>query len=511
MSGNNIVLPFSKLYGVIDSESIFKILQMKKVNFLIIYFSFLVSSIHSQITTFEKTFDYGHAEEGQGIVQTKYEGYFIGGPQWFSSCYASLLAVKTDSLGNEQWHRLDHFACLDVLHDVVLADDGNFVGIGEAGNNGTTNIVLVKYSQNGEIIWVKFYQSPSYGFGNAVSKTNDGGFILAGAAGGMNLYADAYIIRTDSSGNELWSKSFGSGSIENALDVIQTTDGGFAVTGYQDGIYPNTTVENAFLWKVSSQGDSLWLKNYGNETTPSRGYGLVELSNGNIIIGGDIAGGGPYWGIYTVLVDSLGNVIKEKKSIGPDNQYCAGINKDLSGNKIMVVGETYNYNTQGKQDLYLLALTPDLDSLWQRLYGGPDSDSGNDIIPTSDGGFAIVGYTGINVDLYLIKTDSMGCVIPGCNISATNPPPQSPDHGISIFPNPTNTTCTIECWLPVSQSVWISCYDVTGRRVFRQALARLPAGLQDIPLDMRDFPIGLYVVQIQGDEGVDYMAKVIRF
>ncbi|MEC3875401.1 T9SS type A sorting domain-containing protein [Chryseobacterium salviniae] len=106
-------------------------------------------------------------------------------------------------------------------------------------NNGY-DFHLVKLNQQGEEVWEKYFSGQNHDFLSATVNTQEGGFLLAGTSfSGKGLDkkedskggSDIWLIRINEFGDELWQKTIGSASDEEARAVIQTTDMGFFVAG----------------------------------------------------------------------------------------------------------------------------------------------------------------------------------------------------------------------------------------------------------------------------------------
>ena len=112
-------------------------------------------------------------------------------------------------------------------------------GKSQQPNNGY-DFHLVKLNQQGEEVWEKYFSGQNHDFLSATVNTQDGGFVLAGTSfSGKGLDkkeeskggSDIWLIRINEFGDELWQKTIGSNSDEEARAVIQTTDLGFFVAG----------------------------------------------------------------------------------------------------------------------------------------------------------------------------------------------------------------------------------------------------------------------------------------
>jgi hypothetical protein len=110
---------------------------------------------------------------------------------------------------------------------------------GQQQNNGY-DFHLVKLNQQGEEVWEKFFAGQNHDFLSATVNTQEGGFLLAGtsySSKGLDKKddskggSDLWLIRINEFGDELWQKTIGGSSDEEARSVIQTMDLGFFVAG----------------------------------------------------------------------------------------------------------------------------------------------------------------------------------------------------------------------------------------------------------------------------------------
>lgn len=273
---------------------------------------------------------------------------------------SAVMAQGPDTL----WTRTYGGASDDWGYDAIVTSDGNYVIAGATktyGTNPTTgNAYILKVDGNGDTLWTRVYGGTGGEDVDAVRQTADGGYILAGytSTSGAGA-ADCYLIRLDSSGNLVWTHTYGGVNFEEARAVQPTSDGGYVFTGYTTSFGAGTPAqENIYVVKTNSIGDTIW----------TRAYGGVN--------------------------DEIGYSIEQT----PDGGY-------------LVAGYTSSYGV-GSSDAWLLRLNASGDTLWTRTYGGPGGEGAYWLIPTNDSGYAFAGYTatftpGINQQ-YLVKIDSAG-------------------------------------------------------------------------------------------------------
>jgi hypothetical protein len=196
------------------------------------------------------------------IVQTTDLGYAIG-------CQPNGTVIKIDEQGNIQWEKaLGSARCY-----VLQATDGNYVIAGDRQNTGTGgyDAFLLKINQNGGQLWSKTFQ---FGFITGVTtfvETPDGGYAFAGQTSG-------YFAKTDSNGNLIWNQTYLAPSTGNSLDfscVANDVNGGFVLAGFE------TNGLGGYLLKTDSQGNIQSTYQYQNSSIQS----IVKTPNGYVAAG----------------------------------------------------------------------------------------------------------------------------------------------------------------------------------------------------------------------------------
>ena len=176
--------------------------------------------------------------------------------------------------------------------------------------NGDNDVYLIKTDGSGIEQWTKTFGGIGGEIGYSVQKTTDGGYIITGETSTFgNGGSDVYLIKTDGSGIEQWTKTFGGTGYDEGYSVQQTTDGGYIITGCkQDAASLGNGDYDVFLIKTDGSGIEQWTKTFG-ETGDDQGFSVQLTTDGGYIIAGKTGsfGNGDY-DIYLIKTDGNGNI-----------------------------------------------------------------------------------------------------------------------------------------------------------------------------------------------------------
>ncbi|UCE37745.1 MAG: Ig-like domain-containing protein [Thermoplasmata archaeon] len=373
----------------------------------------LIKTNSEDVASWSRPFGGSSSDEGVSVLQTSDGGYIIAGytESYGAGGYDAWL-IKTDSSGSETWNKTFGGSNHDFGASIEQTADGGYIIAGNTQSYGVglRDAWLIKIDSSGTESWNKTFGGNIHDFGNFVQQTSDGGYIIAGytesyGAGGYNTW----LIKTDSSGNETWNKTFGGSSDDWGNSVWQTSDGGYIIAGitYSYG----AGIADAWLIKTDSSGTESWNKTFGGSDIDS-GYSVHQISDGGYIIGGNTQsyGAGKY-DAWLIKTDSSGNEQWNKTFGGSSQDYCESVLQTSDGGFI-ITGSTISYGTGG-YNAWLIKTDSFGSEKWFKILGGSESDTGRSVHQTSDSGYIIAGYTnsyGIGVpslpNIWLVKDDS---------------------------------------------------------------------------------------------------------
>ena len=299
----------------------------------------------------------------------------------------------------------------DFAYYMQQTSDGGYVSIGQTENFGAggLDIYLIKMDSAGEVLWTKTYGGSGDEFGYYVQETSDGGYIIAGETSSFGLdSSDVYLIKTNSSGDVMWTKTYGGSKIDVGSCVQQTYDGGYVIIGHTESYGEGSA--DSYLIRTDSVGDTLFTKTYGGIGWD--GSYIVQITNdfGYILSGETYGFGSGPSDVYLIKVDENG-VTEWTKTFGGNGYEGAWGVQQTTDNGYIVAGWANSFGA-GNYDVYLIRTDSNGDTIWTKTYGGTGLDVGIQVQQTSDNGFIVAGYTysfgAGGGDVYLIKTNANG-------------------------------------------------------------------------------------------------------
>lgn len=523
---------------------------------LFIFLLVLISVAGYGQTTFQQVYERNTAV-GYAGQQTSDGGYIMSGLTTVTSTNYDYLVVKTTANGDTAWTKTYGGIGNEESYTMQQTTDGGYIfaGIDSSSGLGNYNVYLVKTDANGDTLWTKSYGGSSDDFGQAVQQTADGGYIVAGYTGSFGVgNNDVYLLKTDANGNLAWSKTYGGAQGDYAFAVKQTADGGYIIAGITSsfGVTTNGNYNDVYLLKTNSTGVLAWSKTYGRDGD-DWGYGVVQTNDGGYAVTGHTQKDSldNFSQLCLIKTDAIGDTLFTKSFSGTNfDKGLAIIQTSDSG--FAISGSTYSFGN-GASDFYLLKTNKIGSLLFNSTFGGGGDDVAYAIGQTSDNGFVLSGYAysyGVDSSSFnIVKTDASGN---SYNCNQTNPTPTiltgvaiinnpatisgnpatvtannthtSMKSGVSVlntcptagikqivdnkhqfivYPNPSNGNVTLKTDNPVDNAQ-LTIYNQLGQVVLKKQLTN---ELTNINLEVNS---GVYQVRILSGGELIYQTKLIK-
>jgi len=379
------------------------------------------------ISGWNKTFGGALKDQAYSLVQSSDGGFAIAVETTsFGAGGWDVMLVKTDVYGNMQWYKTYGGAGTDYVNSVILTADGGYLLTGHTNSWGAGgyDVNVIKTDSLGNLQWNKTYGGAGQDRAYGAIRTSDGGYALAGYTDSYGAgLTDYYLIKIDFAGNMQWNKTYGGTNGDNAFAVVQTSDGGYALAGGQLSFGAGN--HDYWLVKTDSTGNMQWNKTYGGPDTDIC-RSLIKASDGGYALAGftNSSGNGGF-DVWLVKTDVNGNMQWNKTFGGTNDDYLyayTGLISTADGGYAMAAFTT-SYGSGASNASALMTGVRSLDvwviktdsfgnTQWTKTYGGQGDDIPYSIVQTMDGAFAIAGFTNSfgagNDDVYLVKTSTEG-------------------------------------------------------------------------------------------------------
>ncbi|UCG92781.1 MAG: T9SS type A sorting domain-containing protein [candidate division WOR-3 bacterium] len=336
----------------------------------------------------------------------------------FTFSFSHSFAQGPDTLWTKRYGTEDY----DIGYDMQPTSGSGYIIVGQTGVFGALSgpyLYFIKIDgEHGDSLWAKVYGTDEKAaIGYSVQETSDGGFIVAGfkefSATGNR---DIYLLRTDSLGDTIWTMTYGGPYTETyeevCRSVIQTFDKGYLMGGYTH-FYSGS---HLYLIKTDSLGDTVWTKTYGEPDLFASARSVKQTQDGGYIIAGNIGPIEYYWKGWLLKTDAYGDTLWTR--MYGDDEWDTYLHEMqvTSDSGYIIAGEAH-YAYYDRRT-YLVKTDKYGTVLWSRKYSAsfdPLVDIlGQSVQETPDGGFVVVGmrfYPYNNFDIYVIRTDSLGITL----------------------------------------------------------------------------------------------------
>lgn len=335
-------------------------------------------------------------------------------------------------------------------------------------------VYLLKLNDSGQILWQKTVDSGQNNIVYGATLGHDGNILLCGRTRGYGTPDDgaAFVMKVDTAGNKLWLQSYNVSRLDFVEKIVATPDGNYVCAGGKasDPVIQDMHNSAGRIFKISENGSLIWDRIIDDNPRTEYFTTVVVAHNSN-----DVIAFGSSWKYYAY--DQYNYMVGSTR--GPDG---FAVRLDANGNE-----------------------------LWNRVFGHnavPEADEYiYNAVALPDGGFLATGTTIIADSFWnaqawspyyrqsgwLVRLDANGCVDAACSEITGIPKAAAPGLALKLYPNPGSGQARLEANRPLPAEGRLRVVDVLGRLLWQKAV---PAGMQQMEIDLRGRAPGLYLVQL---------------
>lgn len=459
---------------------------------------------------------------------------------------------KMDEDGQAEWQKNIGGTGPDMLYSIRNTRDGGFILAGTSESQkgtqkrdscrGREDIWVLKLNAKGGEEWQKTLGGPGQDLVKAILPTTDGGYIIGGSSaspvsmkvrtGGTDPYGkwedsrgglDYWVVKLDAEGKVLWQRTLGGQYLDMLESIEQTKDGGYILGGYSNSPSSNDKAQDPYgdgdYWviKLDKDGATEWESIYGGEQDDHL-YAIHQTKDGGYILGGSSASsstgnksrsnkeGTDFW---VLKLDEKGAVTWQKTYNTGKTDVLTSLFENSDGTFLLggyaqseVIGQSMKKDKKEINDYIAIKIDAEGEELWKQSVGSNGEDLLKKLIETRDGGYLLAGTSkgdasgdkngnrGSN-DFWVVK------------LKDKDKKKKEKRTMLEAIPNPAPQYTNIIVGFEFTQGT-LSLFDLSGRQ-----LQSFEVTSRTIPLDLGQYPEGIYLVEVRTDKGTDSV-KVMK-
>ncbi|MCB0766966.1 MAG: T9SS type A sorting domain-containing protein [Flavobacteriales bacterium] len=386
---------------------------------------------------------------------------------------------------------------------------GGYVsGVVDFGNGiSIDSLYLFRYDAQGDTIWTRYLSADTTLAIRKCIETANGDIVMVGL---HYPPRGAFMFRVTSQGDSIHFVNFGEPAFY-PMSVVEDEEGNLLMAGYTSTAIPQFQFRS-YLLKCTPEGEVIWWR----ARPAGSGYGGLTLTNdGCVVAFGKANNEDDFSGALMVKYASDGTEVWVRDQIifaDSETRVCSFLNGyQQSDGSLIICGTIRNTVLDLFDKGMLYKFDAEGNETWSRFYshysgipvGYPQEFY--DVKPTSDGGFILTGETNGPAPpnshrLWLVKLDSMGCLVPGCHTVGVQEFESQLQSALKVSPNPANERVQVSLALPegyrLEGAVQALLLDAQGKEVLR---AQVPTNTTELrgQLDVSGLPSGLYYLHLR--------------
>ena len=490
---------------------------MKDLKILVSALFFIITLLSADSLMPEWTLNYGgeNSEAANSFCKGVVNGFVLAGYTYsFNAEKSDAYFIKTNDTGDIEWTNQINCGGWESINAISLDLENNgYIAVGNTTANGNFDFLILKLDENGNELWRKIYGGDEFDSAEAICKSAEGYMICGNTSSFGYGEDDIYVLKINSYGDTLWTKTYGSSKSDLGRSIIADSDGNFVITG-ATGLYdaPGTTTgrnRELYLLKIDSNGEildenSFWIMS-SHQNSYDEGFDICESARGGYIIAGATSKHAAELMDACVVKVDENLALQWKKVFEFENFYDYGyaIAEAPNSKHIFLTGTCENKNTNSFNVFSVV-----LDSLGtevaRNVNTNDNSQSGRDIILEENGDIFIAGYTSVSIsnggkDIMFLKLDA--------ELAIENELMNKKEFlsDVKNSPNPFNPETTISFDLKDDTRLILDIYNVKGEKIKSLFDGKVKKGAQNFLWNGKDnkdnqVSSGIYFYKIQAND-----------
>ena len=400
-----------------------------KTNYSILIALFVAGNLSAQ-SPMQRILGGADADRAQSLIETSDQKMIVNGATLsFGSGSADAILCKMDLLGNLIWSYTYGTTEYDNSEDAIEVTDLGIVCTGRSNlqTGFPTSALLFKTDSSGQLLWSKAAGGVANDGLVHVIETPNQDLVAVGYSGSLSSGGrDVLLIRTNSMGDTIFTRSYGSLEDEEGRGILLLADGGFLITGRQRTFPGGIPRADGLIIRTDPSGNMLWANLYGDSLWEELTGAVATADGGFLVTGSDVTFGFGGYDVVLMKIDSLGSVQWARTYGGSktDASYDIYLNSDST---VVMAGytESLGYGNEGSDESNIFLMKTDIggELIWMNAFGDGLQDEAFRAAVASDG-YLIPGFTrnyfpNDSSQMFIIRTDLLGQT--GCHEQYTEP------------------------------------------------------------------------------------------
>jgi hypothetical protein len=297
------------------------------------------------------------------------------------------------------------------FYATAVADGFVAVGSSTSFKQNQTAAWVLKLDNEGNMLWNQTFLEAAGSEFRFVLGLEDG-FLLVGNVFLPSGDTDGYVVKIDAGGNLVWNITLGGENVDKLFSAVKTQDG-FLLVGLT---YSFGNDSEAWVVKTDADGNVVWNKTYGGAMEDA-GRAVALTADTHYVVAGytNSMGNGNY-DFLLLKIDASGNLLWDKTYGGTQSDKAYAVAETTDG---YVVGDTRSKGA-GDNDAWIIKVDLDGNMIWDKTVGGEGFDMPNCGAASNYGGYLAAGFTfsfgNGERDFWLVKIDDQGNVLWSCTV-----------------------------------------------------------------------------------------------